>query len=272
MLFDLYGDFAIEGGRSGAIRLRTIARLAPDLDVSDMAARAAATRMVRDGWLAAQRRGRESVYELTTRGRQLVEEGRRRIFAVPTDTWDGTWHMVALSVPETRREVRDGMRKALSWLGFGSPSNALYVHPYDRMADVLRLAQELDADDYLQMYQATVIRPVEASNFVAGAWHNLHAVNQRYAAFIDRFADERVRVLDALRTGVLDDRDAFKLRFTLANQFRRCLFDDPDLPSALLPVGWRGRFARQLFLEFHELVTPHAVRYFDTACSVRAAS
>lgn len=297
MLFDLYGDFATEGERPGSLRLGALVALGRVLGVSETAVRSAAARLVHDGWLRTERRGRESIYTLTARGRQLIEEGRRRIFSPPDATWDGTWHLVALSVPEARRDVRDRMRKALAWLGFGSPSSALYLSPHDRGREVLALAEELGAGEYVQLYRATAIWPGDPRALVSRAWADLAAVNARYAEFVRRFGPR----LDAFRPSaraalstfdgrsdaetvrqerpaasqmlarsdeqsasiVLTGAHAFRERFALANQFRKCLFGDPDLPAELLPARWQGARARALFLEYHHLVTPAAMDYFD---------
>jgi phenylacetic acid degradation operon negative regulatory protein len=267
MLFDLFGDFAIEGDRGGAIRLTAIVRLGQVLGLSDTAIRAAAGRMVQDGWLIAERQGRESIYALTVRGRQLVDEGRERIFAEPDEAWDGTWYLLMLTVPEARREIRDRMREELSWLGFGSPANAVYVSPRDHRRVVERLAAELDSRDYLQMYRGVALLPVEPVALVARAWGDLGPVNQRYGEFLEEFTPRLALVRSALAAGTFEDRTGLSVRFRLANRFRKCLFDDPGLPRELLPGTWWGFSARRLFLEFHALVSPAALRYFDATCA-----
>src|SRR6266567_1695311 len=129
MLFDLYGGFAVEDGRGGVMRLGALVRLATSLGVNEMAVRSAKARMVQEGWLRVERLGRESAYALTERGQQEVARGRQRLFSEPDAWWNGTWYVVALSVPEARRDVRDRLRKELLWLGFGSPSSSLYDWP-----------------------------------------------------------------------------------------------------------------------------------------------
>lgn len=272
MLFDLYGGFAVEGDRDGSLRLSAIAQFAADLGLTGVAARAAAARLAQDGWLLTERHGRESVYRLTKRGRSLVEEGRQRIFAPPQPDWDGSWCMVALSVPESRREVRDRLRKELSWLGFGSPSSALHVSPRDHTAQVRRRAEELGASDLVQVYTARLRWPAEPRELVERAWAPLDAVNLRYAGFINRFSRELARTRTDLAAGSFPDRAAFVQRFTLANQFRKCLYNDPELPEELLPAAWWGLTARRLFLEFHQLVTPPALRYFDAVAAGQGSS
>jgi phenylacetic acid degradation operon negative regulatory protein len=265
MLFDLYGDFAIEGGRPGSMRLAAIVRLAEVLGISPVGVRAAVVRLAHEGWLVGSRHGRETTYTLTQRGWQLVQDGRQRIFeaTAQVESWDGTWCLVALSVPEARRDVRDRLRKELTWLGFGSPSAGLYISPHDHLAEVERLAAELEALELVQMYRATATRPIDPRDLVARAWDNLEAVNARYTAFIGRFGGKGSRV----RTDRLSDQEAFRMRFELASHFRHCLCGDPELPDALAPVDWHGFEARRLFLKLHARVTAGGMRYFDAVTS-----
>jgi len=265
MLFDLYGDFGIEGGRPGSMRLAAIIHLAETLGSSGVSVRAAAVRMAREGWLSAERTGRESTYHLTQAGWQLVEEGRLRMFGASHEAWDQRWCLIALSVPEARREVRDRLRRQLTWLGFGSPSAGLYVSPHDHHASVERLAGELEAAEFVQIYQAVSLRPADPRDVVARAWTELDRVNARYAEFLERFGAEGARIKQEVRAARFADEDAFRLRFALASQFRHCLYADPELPSELAPVNWCGGTARRLFVELHALVTPGGMRYFEAA-------
>lgn len=263
MLFELYGDFAVEQGRGGAVRLGALVRLATSLGVNEMAVRSAKARMVQEGWLQDERRGRESVYALTERAQREVERRRLRLFAEPDAWWNGTWYVAALSVPEARRDVRDRMRKELSWLGFGSPSSSLYVSTHDYREDVVRLARDADALEFVQVYRAEAFWPDDSRQLVERAWANLPEVNARYGRFLDTFAPQLARVRAQAKADELAGEEAFTLRFTLANQLRACLYDDPDLPLDLLPAAWNGVAARLLFREFYSLVTPAALSYFD---------
>jgi phenylacetic acid degradation operon negative regulatory protein len=267
MLFDLYGDFAVEEGRAGVMRLGALVRLATSLGVNEMAVRSAKARMVQEGWLCVETFGRESAYALTERGQQEVERGRQRLFTDPDAWWNGTWYVVALSVPEARRDVRDRLRRELLWLGFGSPSSSLYVSTHDYREDAVRLAREADALEFVQVYQADAFWPQDPRRLVEKAWGNLAEVNGRYEQFLNTFAPQLARIRAQSRADELDERTAFNLRFALATQFRACLGDDPDLPLDLLPAAWNGVAARLLFREFYSLVSPAALSYFNAVCA-----
>jgi phenylacetic acid degradation operon negative regulatory protein len=268
MLFDLFGDFAEENGRGGAIRLAAITHLAGELGVSETAVRSAATRLVQDNWLTTRRQGRQSIYLLTERGRDLIEQGRRRIFDRQVGaSWDGTWCVVALAIPEARREVRDRLRKQLSWLGFGSPGSALYISPRDHASAVIRLAEGLEASGNITLYRSQALWPADPRALVGRAWSDLDTLALGYWKFAGHFgprlSEDRVRLARA----ELSDSEAFRTRFTLVSEFRRCIFGDPDLPPELLRPDWPGPAARAIFLEYHDLVSPAALKFFDRITS-----
>lgn len=263
MLFDLYGDFAVEGQRSAQVRLSALVQLAETLGVNEPAVRSAAVRLAHEGWLQAERQGRESIYQLSPRGRRLVEEGRARIFRPLGAAWDGTWCIVVSAVPEAHRDVRDRLRKELAFLGFGSPSHGVFVAPRDYRAEVQRLVRDLGAEEWVQLYRAEAAWPGEPAELVRRAWSDLAERNRQYSAFLDEFAPRFA--LDRVRAegDRLPADEAFRTRFHLASGFRHRLFGDPDLPTELLPARWSGLAANRLFLEYHELLGPAALAYFD---------
>ncbi len=263
-LFDLYGGFAVESGRPGALRLSAILRLCEDVGIRPAAARAAAARMVERGWLQVARSPRESVYQLTPAGRELIDQGRQRIFATRSAEWDGRWCLVAVSVPEARREVRDRMRKELLWLGFGAASPGMFISPHDLGDSVDRVATSLGAHGWVSVYRATSEIPEDPDVLVRRGWPELEAVNRRYEAFVGQFAKRR-----GARRETESPLEAFRACFALLSEYRRCLYADPELPRQLLPANWSGAAARASFVKSHATLIQPALIHFD---GVRASA
>ena len=86
------------------------------------AVRAAANRMVRVGLLVKQGRGRGNVrYDLGPAGKAVVERFIHKFFhwhmsLEGEPAWDGTWLVVAFTVPEEQRGKRDAFRDRLAEL------------------------------------------------------------------------------------------------------------------------------------------------------------
>jgi phenylacetic acid degradation operon negative regulatory protein len=243
LLFTLYGDYAHPLGQE-EVRVGALVELAEELDVSDNALRSALSRMSREGWLAVRRSEGAPRYRLSARGHSLIEEGTGRIYGLHRADWDGRWLLVSYSLPERRRGQRDRMRIGLSFLGFGSLGNGIFVSPHDLRAEVRELIRRHGVEEDVTMHHGTLEWPSDPAQVVARAW-DLQSLGERYGAFL---RNVRLAQADLDR---LDDREAFRRRFILTHEFRRFPFSDPDLPDPLLPPDWVGTAAREAFLDYN---------------------
>ena len=99
-------------GRDIAVYSGSVIDVFGRIDVSEEAVRSTLTRMTSRGLLAKHRNGRKVYFGLTPRATEVLEDGERRIWqtgAVNRD-WDGTWTLVAFSLPEGRRGDRHDLR------------------------------------------------------------------------------------------------------------------------------------------------------------------
>jgi phenylacetic acid degradation operon negative regulatory protein len=254
LLFTLYGDYVHPLGQED-VRVGALVRLAAELGVTANALRSALSRMSREGWLAARRDGGASRYRLTSRGRQLIEEGGARIYGRHRAAWDGRWLLVSYSLPEPRRGQRDRLRQQLTFLGLGALGNGLFVTPHDLRRPVRELVRRHGVEREVTMHHGTLDWPDEPALLVARAW-DLERLAGRYAEFLDRTRRDLAGPPPA------DDRDAFRRRFLLTHEFRRFLFSDPDLPDALLPSAWVGGVAREAFLQSNRRLRRRAERFY----------
>src|SRR5262245_23593034 len=259
LLFTLYGDYVHPLGQEEA-RVGALVRLASELGVTGNDLRSALSRMTREGWLAARRNGGTRLYRLSARGRELIEEGIRRIYGRHRAAWDGRWLLVSYSLPEPRRGQRDRLRQGLSFLGLGSLGNGLFVTPHDLREPVRDLIRRSGVEADVTMHHGTLEWPADPAQVVARAW-DLDRLGARYAEFVARLdADRGDPAARAAATPT--DRDAFRRRFLLTHEFRRFPFADPDLPDALLPANWIGATARAAFLEHNAGLRGPAERFY----------
>ena len=255
LLLTLLGDYWWQ--RTEPLPSAAIVALLAEFGVSDSAARAALSRLTRNGLLATSRAGRRTFVQLSDRAAGILDDGARRIFSFGADAaaWDGMWSLIAFSIPEHNRAARDELRKALRWLGFAPLYDGLWVSPRDHTGDVLARLGELGMGT-ATAFRATAIAGVP--DIVARAW-DLDGLRAGYEEFItfagalrDRVVAGSVAPLDALvsRTRVMDEWRAFPAM-------------DPDLPGELLPPAWPRAQARALFIDCYDLLAPlaaHRVR------------
>lgn len=232
--------------------------LLADFQVSDVAARAALSRMVKHGLLASSRSGRNTFYALTARGQDVMRRGAVRIteFGRPRDDgWDGRWSIVAFSVPEANRSVREALRTRLRWLGYAPLFDALWISPHPRSD--LALAELAD----LGVRTATAFVAMSAelppgALAPQSAW-DLDGLAELYRRFVEVWEPTRA----ALGKGAIAPVDALVKRTELMDAWRAFPGLDPDLPQRLLPSDWPRAQARETFLETYEqLGAPASVR------------
>ena len=256
LLLTLLGDYW--WGQTAPLPSAALVDLLGDFSVSDVAARAALSRMVKHGLLESSRNGRNTFYSMTPRAQQVMREGAVRITdfgKVDGDAWDGAWSLVAFSVPEANRSVREALRTRLRWLGFAPLYDALWISPHPRHAEALAALAALGVTNATSFVAASPETSATALPPQA-AW-DLDGLGELYRAFVAEWSPTRA----ALGKGAITPVDALVKRTELMDAWRAFPGLDPDLPRRLLPADWPRDKARELFLETYEqLGAPASVR------------
>ena len=261
LIFTLFGDFLLH--RPEPVWVGSLIELLAPLGLSEGGVRTVLSRMAAKDWLVAERRGRNSFYRLTRRGRRLLEEGEARIYHPPSDaSWDEGWYLIAYSIPEDRRHLRDRLRVRLLWLGCGSLGNGLYITPHDIGSRIEEIADGLEIRGNLEVFRARHVGFSDVTQLVAQCW-DLPGINRRYEQFIQRYWPEFERTRAEIETGRLAEEQAFVRRFALVHEYREFPLIDPYLPKSLLPREWGGECSAALFNAYHDLLMPLADEYVD---------
>src|SRR5688572_18009480 len=95
-------------GRDVAVSTRSLIEVFRRVGVGEEAVRSTVARMVKKDLLARHPSGRQVYVGLTPRSRAVLEEGYQRIWeqGAANRSWDGTWTVVAFSLPDDRRSER----------------------------------------------------------------------------------------------------------------------------------------------------------------------
>jgi phenylacetic acid degradation operon negative regulatory protein len=252
MLLTVLGEYALP--RPDGLWQETLVSALTALGYSSAAARQAVVRSTKDGWLAGERVGRRSWMRLTEPTRALLQEGAARIydFGAPVP-WDGRWLLVALRVPENRREVRYRVKTQLAWAGFGSLGGGLWITPHTAREHIASDAVgKADPEIQVLSFRAELGDLGDPGRVLAEAW-DLLALRAEYDRFVEDF-----EALDPR-----DDAETFAAQTSLVHAWRRFPFVDPDLPDELLDGDWPRRRAHELFRDRHERWNRTAQQQFD---------
>jgi phenylacetic acid degradation operon negative regulatory protein len=236
LLFTVLGEFVLPAG--GQVWTSSLIDVLGRLGVEEKATRQALMRTAAAGWLAAERHGRRTRWQLTANAETLLQDGTRRIygFTAVTADWDGRLVLVLARVPETDRATRHLLRTRLSWAGFGSPTPGVWISPHgDRAREVENLLSDAVVAD-ARIFVAEHRGGADLASMVRQAW-DLDLVAAGYQLFIDDFAGATGEPLPRV--------------VELVHAWRRFPLFDPALPRELLPAQWIGVRAARLFAQRH---------------------
>ena len=221
--------------------------------------------MKQRGWFDTEKEGRRSRYRLTERGEAILKEGDKRIFEEPFSDWDGTWHLVVYSLPEEKRKLRNQLRKKLIWFGFGNLAPGTWVSPHDRQTELEPILDDLGVREYVHLFTGQHVGTTSDLELVARCW-DISALQKEYDTFLQRYQP----AYDAFRQALVDKGDdafspekCFPRRFWLTFDFQPFPRKDPNLPTVLLPDDWSGHRARQLFLQYRQILSDGMGNFID---------
>jgi len=261
LIFTLYGDYIRH--RDGEAWTGSLIELLGLFGLSEQAVRSTLSRMSQKGWLESRRIGRYSFYSQTPRFLELLEEGARRIFQPRRDPWDGRWHLLIYTIPESKRHLRRRLRERLLWLGFGSLNQATWISTRDLRTEVEQVVDTLNVRPYVEFFTAEHQGFASDEEIVARCW-NLEELNDYYADFIANYELPFQKYQAQSKAGnSLDPQECFVQRFMLIHEFRFSPYVDPNLPLELLPNDWLGEKATRLFQQYHDLLVERAEAFVD---------
>lgn len=235
-------------------------KLMETLHFTEEAIKAAIFRMRHQKIVISKKIKGKTNYSLTEEGFEKMDEGLRRTFRESDDVqWDGWWRVLIYSVPETQRQLRDQLRKEITWLGFGQLMPGTWISPYNLIAPVMRLVNQHHLEQFVQLFESKHVGPGPYQTLVSQAW-DLDAINNQYRLFIEKFEPRYHACCD--QHDIRDVQKAFAERVLLVHEYRKFLHVDPQLPVELLPVNWLGEDARHLFRKMYQVLTPAAMQFY----------
>jgi len=235
--------------------------------VAEKAARQALARAAAAGWIEGGKEGRQAWCRLTDVGTRLIAEGSQRVRAIRhgAEEWTGSWLLLHVTLPESRRSDRLRLYRNLQWLGFGSPTPGVWICPHlDRVdgveARLRKLGLELDA---LAFQARSLPFGLPQAQLVERAW-DLESIAAHYRGLDEQFGVLRPRTDEAF----------FVAHVQLVNAIQRLPALDPGLPPVLLPRNWDGtrvtRKLNELRLRWREPAHVHWRRLCTAADPLRA--
>lgn len=243
LIVTLFGLYA--RAESNWLSVASIVKLMADLDVDGRAVRSSISRLKRRDVLLSSRIDGAAGYSLSQRSLDVVIEGDTRIFDRRRATAEDGWLLVVFSVPESERERRHSLRTALTTLGFGTAAPGAWVAPGNLERETRTMLDKRGLSSYVDMFRSEHVAFADLRSKVK-SWWNLDELSALYSEFVRRYRG----VVATVGTRTTPEQ-AFELYVPMLTEWRRLPYLDPGLPLTLLPQGWTGVTAEDLFAELN---------------------
>ncbi|MFV1917395.1 MAG: PaaX family transcriptional regulator C-terminal domain-containing protein [Patescibacteria group bacterium] len=167
---------------------------------------------------------------------ELTEEGRAKLAKIVPEykkrrTWEGKIYIITYDIPEPKSAQRNFLRRHLRDLGCAPLQKSVWVSPYNIQKSLKVLVKNHNLQGFIivsSLGRDGTIGDVKVSQVMASV-HRLDELNERYKKFV-------------VKAGL-----GKATKHSLVFDYLAILKDDPQLPFDLLPDGWIGDHANQVF-------------------------
>jgi phenylacetic acid degradation operon negative regulatory protein len=245
LIVTVYGLYARAEG--GWMSVASLVSLLADLGVDEPAVRSSISRLKRREILHARRKAGAAGYELSPAARAILAEGDHRIFRRERASLADGWLLAVFSVPEPERHKRHVLRSQLTRLGFGTAAPGVWIAPaylHEATADMLT---RLGLAAYADLFRADHLAATPAEDLAGKIrqWWDLDQTERLAREFVSAY--EPVLRGWGARRPAEHPREAFADYVRVLTAWRRLPYLDPGLPAELLPPGWAGAQAAEVF-------------------------
>ncbi|WP_194818480.1 PaaX family transcriptional regulator C-terminal domain-containing protein [Nocardia sp. XZ_19_385] len=245
LIVTLFGLYA--RGERNWLSVASVVRMMDHIGVDGPSVRSSISRLKRRNVLLSARHDGVAGYSLSQSVLDVVNEGDSRIFGRRRATLDDNFLVLVFSVPESERDKRHALRVALTKLGFGTVAPGVWIAPAHTEREAREALERRGLSGYVEMFDGRHIAFGDLRSKIR-QWWDLDELSALYSDFITTHRP----VLRRAREGQLSDQAAFTEYVPMLTTWRRLPYLDPGLPIALLPHGWNGVLAEDLFADLNE--------------------
>ncbi len=255
LIITLYGCYGRD--QHNWLSVASLIRLMDGLGVDGQAVRSSVSRLKRRDMLRSLHRSGAAGYALSPASLDVLREGDARIFGRRRATLGDGWVLVVFSVPETERGKRHELRTGLARLGFGTVAPGVWLAPGTLAREAEETLARRKLNPYVDIFRADHLGCTDLADRVR-QWWDLDGLSAKYAQFISCYQPLARRVASQ---GPPAGQQAFREYVSMLIAWQRLPYLDPGLPLELLPAGWSGVIAGNLFAEMNEQLREVASRY-----------
>jgi phenylacetic acid degradation operon negative regulatory protein len=176
-------------------------------------------------------------FRLGTAGRQQLLDGYP-VLKFCNAAWDGWWRIVMFDVPESKRGLRDNLRRELARRAFGRLQDSAYLSPFELEKSFLDWLEEKKLAPMVTLLEARQKHLGDPKDLAAKVWRFDHLA-KRYQAIIDKLTT---------RFGIREAKKRADFIRKVYGEYLQVVAEDPQLPPELLPDKWPANKCRRYVL------------------------
>jgi phenylacetic acid degradation operon negative regulatory protein len=241
LLFAFLGEHVLDDD-PGPIRASVLIGVLDGAGIAAPATRATLDRLVASGFLERSRSGREILFSLTEHGAAVLREAAGRVrSSQPFDPVGSGWTLVTFSIPEEHRTLRHHLRSTLTWAGFASLRDGLWLAPgeVDLASALEPLREELPPNAVLA-FHARELPGYPVAESVQAAW-DIEAIRSEHLGFIETWSDHTS----------MNASGPLSMRAMLVADWLALLRVDPRLPREFMDAQWPASRSYETYHRVH---------------------
>jgi len=164
------------------------------------------------------------------------------------EEWDGKWRIISYEIPESRREIRDHLRREMQGWGLGPWHRSFWLTPHPVFERLKELVVGKEEEKYIQAFSADHSFGQRAI-LIEKVWM-IKELDKKYREMFKKWHD-----ILASDVGALTPKNSKIEKFLLViSEYVTLLREDPGLPKQLIGEQWIGFEAYNIFKEIKSIL------------------
>lgn len=180
------------------------------------------------------------IYKLTNSGFTEISLNFP-VFRFTKEKWDGLFRILSYEIPETKRDLRDKLRREVASWGLGPWHRSFWISPHPIIPSLRKLVAAREEEKYIVAFE---------SNFVFGERDLL--IEKVWSK--SKLESEYRRLFKTWHSTLSQDGSKVEKISSIVKNYVDIIKVDPGLPKQLLGENWIGFEAVKLFREIRDIL------------------
>jgi len=166
------------------------------------------------------------------------------------EEWDGKWRIISYEIPESKREIRDHLRREMQGWGLGPWHRSFWLTPHPVFERLKELVVGKEEEKYIQAFSADHSFGQRAI-LIEKVWM-IKELDKKYREMFKKWHD----ILASDVETNLDSPKNSKIEkfLQVISEYVTLLREDPGLPKQLIGEQWIGFEAYNIFKEIKSIL------------------